>query len=149
MKKQQFAVAHPHSGYSSTDSRSNWNLECFSFSWALTPYNFTNTSQVPYLRTILGTHCQKGLILHLRTKNLKNQTLSLGTYLYSPSMGVLPLPPGFSVYSAGSFPEERPIIKPIHNAYAKNKFNISFFVHQIKPLLLITVESRFNEPLYS
>ena len=31
-KNLYLAVAHPHSSYSSTDSRSNWNLECW-FLW--------------------------------------------------------------------------------------------------------------------
>ena len=30
--KKKISVAHPHGGYSSTDSRSNWNLECW-FLW--------------------------------------------------------------------------------------------------------------------
>ena len=33
------------------------------------------------------------MIPHIRTENLKNQTLSRGTYLYSPYMGVPPPPP--------------------------------------------------------
>ena len=74
-----------------------WTLQfkkaiSFSLTWALMRFIFSDTICVPYLRTTPGTHLTKGakMIPYLRIDNLKNHTLSGGTYLYSPYMGVHP-----------------------------------------------------------